>query len=74
MKIKVGEIAFSTLDAICADNDQCKKCPMISKDEKTCMGYKKEYDNVEVEIDESYILDKTPKNLFIDQIIKKEGK
>lgn len=73
MKIKVGEIPFSTLDTICADNSWCGKCPMLSKDGKEkCMGYKKEYDDVEVEVDESYILDKTPKNLFVDQIIKKE--
>ena len=71
--IKIKDIPWQAVDAICADNE-CANCPLRDKEKNKCMPYKNEYAEHEVEGVDEYIFDNDPHGyLFVDQIIKKEG-
>ena len=46
--IKVKDIPWQAVDAICADNE-CINCPLRDKEKNKCMPYKNEYAEHEVE-------------------------
>lgn len=70
--IKVKDIPWTAVDAICADNE-CQICPLRDTEKNKCMPYKSEYAEREVDGVDKYILDHDPHGyLFVDQIIKKK--
>ena len=72
--IKVKDIPWTAVDAICADHE-CKNCPLNNPNTNKCMPYNSKFAEVEVEGVDKYILDNNSHSyLFVDQIIKKEGK
>lgn len=72
--IKIKDIPWQAVDAICADHDCSKGCPLKDMESNKCMPYNIKYSEREVEGVDDYIFDKDPHGyLFVDQIIKKEG-
>lgn len=72
--IKVKDIPWTAVDAICAEHE-CKDCPLRDPDTNKCMPYKNNFSEREVDGIDKYIFDHDPHGyLFVDQIIKKEGK
>ena len=72
--IKVKDIPWQAVDSICSDHE-CEECPLRDIETNKCMPYKNSFSEREVDGIDKYILDNNSHSyLFVDQIIKKEGK